>query len=107
MSRQARPVSTIQTICDLCDEAMTDEQPAKTASLVHGYGGTPDRQAATAWYLLWDPRNWPGFRRPTWEEQQRDKKRWAYRHYDFHTECLLRVVEDAIEARTTEPPEEA
>lgn len=99
MSRQSRPVSTLLTICDLCDEEINEEQSLRKSSLAHGYGGHPEREKATAWYLLWNPRDWPGRGEPTYEQQRDNPKRWGYRHYDFHTECLLEAVEAAIAAR--------
>jgi len=97
MSHQMRPVSTVQVICDLCDEPISEERAYKRASLVHGYGGNPDKAKAPAWYLLWDPRNWPGG--PPWDQRQANPEKWRTRTYDFHTECLLRVVEKAIADR--------
>ena len=98
MSRQSRPVPTLLTICDLCNEEIAEEQPHRRSSLVHGYGGYPERERATAWYLLWDPRNWPGRGEPSYEQCRDNPERWGYRHYDFHTECLLELVEMAITA---------
>lgn len=103
MSHQTRDVPKLVKVCDLCDEEINEEQAAKTSSLAHGYGGSPEREKATAWYLLWHPADWPGFGRPTWE-QQKDEKRWGHRHYDFHTECLLHVVEAAMKSGPVERP---
>lgn len=103
MSQQKRPVQTLLTICDLCEQEINEQQTARRSSLVHGYGGHPERAKATAWYLLWDPRNWPGLREPTYEQVRDDQERWGYRHYDFHTECLLKTVEAAIAARKDAP----
>ena len=100
MSSQMRPRETLMTVCDLCDEPITTDNHARKASLVHGYGGvaTPEERARVGWwYLLWHPRDWPGGRAPRWEEG-----RWpenTYRHYDFHTECILKLVETAIAHR--------
>lgn len=108
MSSQMRPQQTLMTVCDLCDEPITSENHARNASLVHGYGsfdGAAGKPKAKAWYLLWNPRNWPGGRAPRWEESRLPEN--TYRHYDFHTECILKLVETAIAFRENETREVA
>lgn len=102
MSNQTRAVPTQVVVCDLCDGVLKDgDNNLKRASLVHGYGGMPhaEKAKARAWHLRWSPSDWVGRHRPTFEEQRSNEERYRTREYDFHTECLLRLVEDKIAAR--------
>lgn len=102
MSNQTRAIPTPVVVCDLCDEVLKDDgNNLKRASLVHGYGGVPreEKPKARAWHLRWSPSDWTGPHRPTFEEQRANEERYRTRTYDFHAECLLRLVEDAIAAR--------
>ena len=94
--------STLQTICDLCDEQIVAGDPYQRAELVTAYQSRrPMSHPVKHWVLRWDPRSWPGGRGPSWEQSQANHERWDTRVYDMHAECLLRVVEAAMKAEVT------
>ena len=94
MSYTTRPKPTHMTVCDLCDEEIHEGQPGESGSLTTGWIAHKVEMPRTkrAW-LLWPPdlrkRKW------TWEQSQKPENR--QRRYDFHADCILRLVEDAIE----------
>lgn len=97
MTRTERPRPTAMTVCDLCDEEIPDGQPGEGGSLTHGWIARRVEIPRTkrAW-LLWPPANRK--RRMPWEEKRKPENR--ERRYDFHADCILHLVEDAIRLRT-------
>ena len=96
MSETIRPKDTRMTICDLCDKELTKTEPGETASLTHGFIAHKAETPRTKWvYLLWPPAGRE--HRKSWEQMQRPENK--PRRYDFHADCILQLVEDAIEAR--------
>lgn len=90
MSRQKRPVPTILLICDLCNEEIDDEHPGERGSLTHGFIAhkveTPIIKYA---YLIWPPAGRDRLKDHKWRSAPENKQR----QYDFHADCILRLVE--------------
>lgn len=95
------------TVCDLCDEEIPDGEPSEKGSLTHGWlaypvetGERPTgwRHTAHAW-LLWPPAE--RVRTTRLEKRMADPEQFRERKYDFHAECILRLVESAIAAKTS------
>lgn len=85
------------TVCDLCDKEIPDGQPDEVGSVTHGYIAHPVKAPKTrhAW-LLWPP---PSRKRGSSPAQRlSDPDQFRERRYDFHAECILRLVENAIHA---------
>lgn len=97
MSYQQRPVQQGVTVCDLCDEIVPDGQPDETASVTAGYLAHPFTPKTKRAWLLWPP---PSRKRGA-DVRRRiaDPQQFRDRRYDFHAECLLRLVEAAIAER--------
>lgn len=81
------------TVCDLCDKEIPEGQPDEGGSLTEGYIAHSVKAPKTrhAW-LLWPPPSRKRNRRADQEPEQ-------YRRYDFHAECILRLVESAAVTR--------
>ena len=84
MSYQRRPITTGVTVCDLCNEVIPQATEAsEKGSLTHGYlSHTVTAETKHAW-LIW-PRSDP---------------RVVEKHYDFHADCIGRLVENAVAER--------
>ncbi|MEV2277752.1 hypothetical protein AB0I72_19410 [Nocardiopsis sp. NPDC049922] len=99
MAKAVRPKPTHMTVCDICDEEIPDGEPGEVGSLTHGFIAHRVEMPSTTWArLFWPPAGRD--RRIGWEQRQKPENR--PRRYDFHADCILRLVEDAIKARTTE-----
>lgn len=105
MSAQTRPKPTRMTVCDLCDGEIPDGEPGERGSLTAGWiahpvivGDRPTgwRRTMHAW-LQWPPAGRE--RRVPLKDRLADPETYRQRTYDFHADCILRVVEDAIAAR--------
>ena len=110
MADVTRPRATRMTVCDLCDKEIPDGEPSERGSLTHGWlaypvetGDRPTgwRRTTHAW-LHWPPSE--RVRRTRLEKRMADPEQFRQRTYDFHAECILRLVEEAIEQRKS--PEE-
>lgn len=99
MSDQQRPVETTVTICDLCGEILPEHAGDEKGSLTRGWIAHPVNIPKTkrAW-LHWPPGN---RERLGWEERQKPENK--PRHYDFHADCILQLVE----ANLTHKPKES
>lgn len=96
MSHDTRPKPTLMTICDLCDQEITDHQKTDSGSLGREYGRPVTLPRTTYAWLIW-----PGAdrrRRKRHEDLKADGE-LLDRQYDFHGECILAVVEAAIAER--------
>lgn len=92
MSTQSRPIPTRVDVCDLCDQVIPDDPPDERGSLTWGYiAHRVTAKTKHAWL------SWPPGGRSTGRNVSRPRE--PYRHYDFHAECILRLVEEAIAAR--------
>lgn len=97
MTQTTRPKPTYMTVCDLCDEEIPKGQPGEGGSLTHGFIAHKVQMPRTKWvWLLWPPANRE--RRMSWEAKQKPENQ--ERRFDFHADCILRLVEDAVQART-------
>jgi hypothetical protein len=100
MTQTHRPKPTFMTVCDLCDEEIPEGQPGEGGSLTHGWiAHRVEMPRTKRVWLLWPPGERK--RRQTWQEQQKPENR--ERRYDFHADCILRLVEAAIEQQKTRP----
>ena len=113
MSTQTRAKPTRMTVCDLCDKEISDTEPGEIGSLTHGWlahqvvvGDRPTGWQKTlhAW-LQWPPAGRE--RRVSLERRLADPEQYRQRRYDFHAECILRVVEKAIVERATSETDES
>lgn len=86
MSEQRRPKATRMTICDLCDGEIPEGKPDETGSLTTGYIAHPVTPKTKRAWLAWPP----GGRKREGRWNATDLKE---RRYDFHAECILRLVE--------------
>lgn len=96
MSTKQRMAPTMQTVCDLCDkEIVAGPSPREHGSLVGGYLSAPITRHTKRVWLLWPT--------PEWLRAARDRLgtalRYKERHYDFHAECIVALVESAVAAR--------
>lgn len=96
MSRQTRDKPQTVTVCDLCQEEMDESlEPLDRGSLTHGYIAHRVETPRTKWaWLIWPPLDRPGM---SVSYQQRQAERKASKHYDFHAECITKLVQEAIE----------
>lgn len=101
MTITRRPKPTLMTVCDLCDKEIAEGRPDEAGSLTRGWIAHKVEMPRTkrAW-LLWPPDSRK--RRQSWEQRQRPENR--ERRYDFHADCILHLVEDAIQHRTEGDP---
>ena len=108
MSTDTRPKPTHMTVCDLCDREIPDGHPGERGSLTYGWlahkvemGERPTgwRRTLHAW-ILWPPAERTRLNR--YEKLRADPEQYRQRKYDFHAECILRVVEAAIAERNTQ-----
>jgi hypothetical protein len=90
MSRQSRPVPTSLLICDLCNEEIDTEHPGERGSLTHGFIAHKVVVPATKWaWLHWPPAGRERGKPWEWKRQPENRER----AYDFHADCILRLVE--------------
>ena len=88
MSATTRPVAQQVTVCDLCDEIIPEVEPAERGSLTWGYIAHPvTNQTKRVWLI------WPRRKRTAPPVQEK--------HYDFHADCVGRLITDAVEQRST------
>lgn len=95
MSQATRDKPAQVTVCDICDQEIPEcTESLDRGSLTHGYIAhkvTP----RTKWaWLIWPPQDRPGSNK-TWQEKQAERK--ASRTYDFHAECIVKLVQEAAE----------
>lgn len=98
MSTTERPKTTRMTVCDLCDEEIPDGTPDETGSITAGYIAHPVKTPKTkhAW-LRWPPPS--RVRRTPWDRRLAQPEEFRERVYDFHAECVLRLIESAVVTR--------
>lgn len=86
------------TVCDLCNEEIPDGTPDEAGSLTHGYIAHRVESPKTkhAW-LRWPPSSRE--RKTDLRRRMADPEQFLERAYDFHAECILRLVEDAVLGR--------
>jgi len=97
MSEQIRPVQTRVEVCDLCGEILPKGEPGERGSLTAGFIAhrvTPSTKRA---WLHWPPAGRE--RRMSWEDKRKPENRT--RTYDFHADCILKLVEGAVTTRAT------
>lgn len=105
MSGTMRPKPTRVTVCDLCDKEIPEGEPGERGSLTQGWiahpvemGDRPTgwRRTTHAW-LQWPPGE--RLRRASYEKRMADPEQFRQRRYDFHAECILRLIEGALVTR--------
>lgn len=90
MSRHVRPKPTHMMVCDLCNEEIVDDGiPANRGSLTYGWIAHPVTQQTKWAWLKWPTSEW--LRTATWEERRKAENQ--ERTYDFHTACIVKLVE--------------
>ena len=101
VSQTTRPKPTYMTVCDFCDQEIDDRgEPGESGSLTNGFIAHKVEMPRTkrVW-LIWPPAGRD--RLMSWKEKQTPRN--SPRRYDFHAQCILTVIEDAIAARSKEP----
>jgi hypothetical protein len=101
MSEGTKPTTTRITVCDLCGKEIEGE-PGERGSLTHGFVARRVEMPRTKWAFL----NWPPAgrtRRMPWRKQQEPRNQ--PRTYDFHADCILRLVENAVGAAKNPAPD--
>lgn len=92
MSQQSRPRPMRMTICDLCDHEIASDgsDHDNRASLQHGFR----RQTAEtrALWLRWPRGSW--LRTASWEARSAPENQ--EREWDFHVDCIARLVSDNV-----------
>jgi len=89
MTEALRPKEIMMTICDLCGEVIPESRPEERGSLSWGDNGPKVTRRTRHVWFSWPSSNWR--RTHTVEERMRPENH--YRTYDFHTECILKLVE--------------
>ena len=97
MSTAERPKATRMTICDLCDKEIPDGTPDETGSITAGYIEHPVTPKTKHVWLRWPPPS--RSRRSTLRDRLDRPREYHVRVYDFHAECILRLVEEAVVPR--------
>lgn len=96
MGTAHRPVDTYVDICDLCDEILEKTAGGQdVGSLTHGYLSHEVNIPKTkrVWFS-WPPRSRSGRTTP----EQVIAETAMSKQYDFHAECILKLLVDHIEA---------
>ena len=95
MSYEKRQLETHQIVCDLCGQhILTAPNPEDHGSLAGGYLSAPITRRTKRIWLMWPT--------PGWLRQAREKLgplAYRERKYDFHAECIVLLVENAVAAR--------
>lgn len=95
MTQKIRSTPTLVTVCDLCNEEITDQQRGDGGELLHGHKRTPVTEK-TGWArMYWPTSNWS--RKRDWRETSKPENQ--PRQYDFHGECIVRLVQEAVARR--------
>jgi hypothetical protein len=97
VSHAVRPKPVAMTVCDLCDKEIGEDRMKQIAGKLAGHFINPDASSKTPRvYFL------------TWLKEQLTPAAWPPGHalgtprgrsYDFHYECIERLVREAVEAR--------
>lgn len=90
MSTATRPVPQHVTVCDLCGEVIPDGDASERGSLTHGFIAHSVHSGVSgktkhAWLI--------------WPRRKRLGSAVEEVHYDFHADCIGRLVRDAVNAR--------
>lgn len=98
MTTTKRLKATRMTVCDLCNEEIEDGTPDETGSITAGYIAHPVRTPKTkhAWFR-WPPPS--RVRKTVVGQRVARSEEFRPRVYDFHAECILRLIEEAIATR--------
>lgn len=88
MSMQRRPVEQFTTVCDLCNEILTqtDMEMRGTLGIEYGSPVSLPRTKRVQWF-------WPGSRRKRTHSVEFQNQTEMAKVYDFHGECLQRLIE--------------
>lgn len=89
MTRETRAVATRVLVCDLCNEQIPEGEPGETGSITAGWIAHPVTPTTKRVWLLWPPGG--RRRRMDWQESRKPENR--HRQYDFHADCILRLIE--------------
>jgi hypothetical protein len=89
MTEALRPKEIMMTICDLCGEVIPEVPTEERGSLTFGYNGRKVTRSTKHVWFGWPSAHWR--RNHTVEERMRPENQT--RSYDFHTECILKLVE--------------
>lgn len=93
MASEIRPVPTTVVVCDICGEPIPeDTDPTERGSLLAGYIARPVTPR-TRWAWLDWPSNATGVTRRRAAKAGREYL--PQRRYDFHGECITRLVTEA------------
>lgn len=107
MSAETRPKPTHIIACDICGEEIPEStyrggrdhrgtltregHGVYTGSVLFGWIARTVSNVTARAHLTWPP--------PSWSRTKKWDERPAPRTYDFHGECILRLVEDAAAQR--------
>ncbi len=80
------------TLCDLCGEEIPENAPGESGSLTHGWLAHPITPETKHAWLRWP--SGERLRTLPWEKRRLPEN--LTRTYDFHAECILRLVESNL-----------
>lgn len=98
MSATMVPKPTRITICDICGAEISDYRKSNDPDAYGSIMGANGKKATTETKVMrmrWPSSEW--FRKADYGERSKPANR--QREYDFHGECLLNLVEAAIDLR--------
>lgn len=89
MADVVRPQPTLVTVCDLCGEVIPEASSEERGSLMWGYGSNHVTRRTKYVWFKWPSSDW----RRKHSVEERMKPENQQRNYDFHAECILKLVE--------------